>query len=148
MGERRITQMTRVTNVTEVRKGQYRVWFLCDYCSAQGSERRSHYNRKQRHFCSTGCYSCYRAECMAKEDQNRYGTGFDEEERLKRRNARSTLNHHIRDKGLERQPCEVCGALAEAHHDDYDKPLDVRWLCFKHHRAHHKTVYQNPELLQ
>lgn len=36
------------------------------------------------------------------------------------------------------QPCEVCGdTSAEAHHDDYSKPLEVRWLCFVHHREHH-----------
>lgn len=44
----------------------------------------------------------------------------------------------IRDGRLIRQPCEKCGnPKTEAHHDDYSKPLDVRWLCFKHHREHH-----------
>lgn len=141
--------MTRVTNVVQVRKGQYKVLFLCDYCSTQSSDRQSHFDRKKLHFCSTECYSYYRAERMSKEEQNRYGTGFSEDERLKRRKARSDFNHHLRDKKLERQPCEVCGAAkAEAHHDDYNKPLDVRWLCFKHHRAHHKAIYENPELLK
>ncbi len=38
-------------------------------------------------------------------------------------------------------PCEVCSTTVdvEAHHDDYFKPLDVRWLCRKHHREHHKN---------
>jgi hypothetical protein len=37
------------------------------------------------------------------------------------------------------QPCEVCGNQnSEAHHADYDKPLEVRWLCQEHHqRLHH-----------
>lgn len=39
---------------------------------------------------------------------------------------------------LERQPCEDCGAVpTDAHHDDYDKPLEVRWKCKVHHRLRH-----------
>lgn len=35
--------------------------------------------------------------------------------------------------------CEVCGRTrnVDAHHDDYAKPLDVRWLCRSHHRKLH-----------
>jgi hypothetical protein len=36
-------------------------------------------------------------------------------------------------------PCEVCGGKkVEAHHDDYDKPLTVRWMCPKHHKEWHR----------
>lgn len=39
---------------------------------------------------------------------------------------------------LVRQPCEVCGLPeAQAHHDDYSKPLEVRWLCIKCHNEYH-----------
>lgn len=35
---------------------------------------------------------------------------------------------------ISRNPCEVCGEIkTQAHHDDYSKPLSVRWLCKKHH---------------
>jgi hypothetical protein len=38
---------------------------------------------------------------------------------------------------ITQKPCEVCGELAQMHHDDYSRPLDVRWLCREHHLAHH-----------
>jgi hypothetical protein len=44
----------------------------------------------------------------------------------------------IKQGKLTRLPCEACGAAnSEAHHDDYAKKLDVRWLCPRHHRAWH-----------
>ena len=37
------------------------------------------------------------------------------------------------------QPCEMCGTTDKihAHHDDYDLPLNVMWLCPGHHKARH-----------
>ncbi len=48
------------------------------------------------------------------------------------------------------EPCEVCNMnpneknaggqrLVASHHDDYNKPLEVRWLCQKHHHEWHKN---------
>lgn len=35
-------------------------------------------------------------------------------------------------------PCEVCGETnVDAHHEDYNKPLEVRWLCRRHHAKIH-----------
>lgn len=36
---------------------------------------------------------------------------------------------------LIQRPCYLCGnEKSEAHHPDYDKPLEVVWVCRKHHR--------------
>jgi len=45
----------------------------------------------------------------------------------------------IRDGRLHKRPCSVCGdKKVNAHHDDYAKPLDVRWLCDNHHKLWHR----------
>ena len=37
------------------------------------------------------------------------------------------------------QPCEDCGFIGstEGHHEDYTKPLELIWLCFRCHRIRH-----------
>jgi hypothetical protein len=55
-----------------------------------------------------------------------------------KRAAHVATGNAIRDGRLVREPCEVCGARAQAHHDDYAKPLEVRWLCPMHHAEWHK----------
>ena len=48
--------------------------------------------------------------------------------------ARYMVRNAVRLGQLSKEPCEVCGAITvESHHDDYSKPLDVRWLCHWHH---------------
>jgi len=54
--------------------------------------------------------------------------------------ANCMVNNAIRNNKLFRDPCEICGATKNihAHHDDYAKPLNVRWLCPVHHSQWHK----------
>lgn len=55
-----------------------------------------------------------------------------------KRAAHIAVGNALRDGKLTRQPCEVCGnPKSEAHHDDYGKPLGVKWLCDTHHKARH-----------
>ena len=60
--------------------------------------------------------------------------------------AREAVMRELRAGRMQRQPCQVCGirhgstrrdgtkVRVEAHHPDYDKPLEVQWLCGEHHR--------------
>lgn len=48
---------------------------------------------------------------------------------------------------LKRLPCDICGSeQVDAHHEDYSKPLEIRWLCRKHHMRHHSSVPKSPQL--
>lgn len=59
------------------------------------------------------------------------------EQRLKA-NARSYAKTYLKRGHLHKEPCEVCGdENVEMHHDDYSKPLQVRWLCRRCHLDHH-----------
>ena len=53
--------------------------------------------------------------------------------------AKSKVRSALKKGELVRGACEECGAeKAEAHHDDYNYPLKVRWLCSKCHHKWHK----------
>jgi hypothetical protein len=53
--------------------------------------------------------------------------------------AHNTVNNAIRDGNLFSQPCETCDDVQSvAHHDDYAKPLNVRWMCQAHHKQWHR----------
>lgn len=60
----------------------------------------------------------------------------DKEIRPEKVAARNKVHEltRARSKISIKQPCEVCGTPAEAHHDDYSRPLEVRWLCSVHHK--------------
>lgn len=58
------------------------------------------------------------------------------------RKAKQLLDTAIRNGTIKRKSrCEECGTKdkrIEAHHDDYTKPLQVRWLCTTCHRQWHQ----------
>ena len=62
-----------------------------------------------------------------------------------RRNvAHNQVARAVRNGTLVRQPCVRCGeAKSLAHHEDYDKPLEVMWLCQPCHKQRHKELRSN-----
>ena len=54
-----------------------------------------------------------------------------------KRIAHNKLNGAIRSGSIKAKKC-FCGEKAHAHHPDYSKPLDVIWLCPKHHKEKHR----------
>jgi ribosomal protein S27AE len=57
-----------------------------------------------------------------------------------KRKAHCAVTNALRAKTLVRKPCESCGKKkAQAHHDDYSKVLEVRWLCTRCHGLEHRA---------
>jgi hypothetical protein len=49
---------------------------------------------------------------------------------------------------LKKQPCCICGNInGQRHHEDYTKPMDVIWLCSKHHAERHVQI-RNEETIE
>lgn len=55
--------------------------------------------------------------------------------------AHNMVARSIRSGSLLRHSCCRCGeAKTVAHHEDYDKPLEVMWLCQPCHKQRHKEL--------
>lgn len=61
--------------------------------------------------------------------------------------TRSKTAYAIKIGKLIKGKCEKdgpdCMGVINAHHSDYSKPLEVRWLCTRHHQLLHHTVLNN-----
>jgi len=82
-------------------------------------------------------------ESEVEYQRRRYHT--DDAYRL-RKKARAKAYKALQRGTLTRLPCEVCQSdNVEIHHEDYARPLVVRWLCRRHHLdGHHFTEPDDP----
>lgn len=101
------------------------------------------------------CKSCAKSDVRANREKNveyyraydrrrgaRHPPGYTREYRKRFPNkyrAHNIVSYAIKGGKLFPEPCEVCGSEDDvhAHHDDYAKPLNVRWLCAAHHGEWH-----------
>jgi hypothetical protein len=90
------------------------------HCSRCGQE----HQRINQHYCAK-CHAAYMREWRKTHPL----TG----EAKRKSNVRSFANAYQSRGLIEPQVCEMCGEPAEKHHDDYNQPLNVRWLCRPHH---------------
>ena len=62
-------------------------------------------------------------------------------EDLRRQHAHNQVSKAIKNGTLIKVPCVRCfSEKSLAHHEDYDKPLDVMWLCQPCHKQRHKEL--------
>ena len=49
--------------------------------------------------------------------------------------AREAAAWAVRSGNIPRRACEICrDQNVQLHHDDYSRPLEIRFLCSRHHR--------------
>ena len=54
-----------------------------------------------------------------------------------RKKTREKTRKLIKEGLVKKQPCEICGNIAEIHHLDYKNPNEIKFLCKYHHREWH-----------
>ncbi len=94
--------------------------------------------------CCRACDRKRRKECRARlsVEKRREMTKYcwsDDPEVKKKHLARKKVWYAVKIGRLTKSDrCSSCGqeGYVEAHHDDYDKPLDVAWLCKSCHSEH------------
>lgn len=97
--------------------------------------RRAYYARKGR-FAQAAYLQTEPARAMHRKHAEAY-KNMNPEKKL----AHAKVRWAIKSGNLERLPCEVCGnPRSQGHHDDYSKPIEVVWLCQRHHIERHKQL--------
>lgn len=90
-------------------------------------------NKEQRSIAGKHYQKTGRGAAIARAARKRW-----EQNNPHKKQANVTVSNAVRDGKLEKEPCFICGAEAEAHHSAYDLPLHVTWLCNVHHKQVHK----------
>ncbi len=117
---------------------------ICAACGAAFMARKQSIKSGQGKCCSASCATRYAKESgtFAGENSPRWidGRSLQFSQRAPEKTAaRRAVKQALRSGRMVRQPCERCGKTGRihAHHEDYSKPLDVRWLCPIHHAEAH-----------
>lgn len=74
---------------------------------------------------------------------NEYQKAYQKGVGKKATQARRKITYLVGKGKIKKHPCKKCGTLiVEAHHyKGYDYPLEIQWLCKKHHlKAHNKVL--------
>lgn len=107
----------------------------CKECNKQDS--RDSYRRKAE---DPAWMEKERKRTRTKERIKRNGSDriLDRVDTLTHRQANIIFGNAVRDGRIIRKPCQICGKEnAQGHHEDYNKPLDVFWVCTRHHQDRH-----------
>lgn len=143
------------------------VYWQCSKCKQWLPETTFFSNKGSYNHLSSQCKKCHYETCIKTKDpdnarrisrecQRRFRQTNPEKYRERRRlqslnepknertKARQKLNNAVISGRIIRPTnCSQCGKLRKitAHHDDYSKPFEVRWLCLECHGK--QTIIDN-----
>lgn len=131
-----------------------RIPAVCEHCQRDFMALKEAVRKGGGRFCSVRCCGDHAAATgkFAGDRNPRWLGGVSNDNmRYRRRQierwpgheaARRAVAREVRAGRMVHQPCERCGATTkvEGHHDDYSKPLEVRWLCPTHHDEVHAEL--------
>jgi len=124
----------------------------CSKCGEKKPPSEFYKDRRERDGLGFSCKLCTRLAKQAWRKTNPKRAAATERQRrtrdYKKVYCRERTREAIRNGVLVRpSACEGCksGGKIEAHHEDYGKPLDVRWLCAKCHPEAHCVLGDKEE---
>lgn len=97
--------------------------------------------------------NCQFRDKLKHKDENHFYRGGAEHRSKKKRAQRKVAKQIKNGTIINPMVCEECGSTGtfidgrskiQAHHDNYNKPLSIRWLCQKcHHKwhIHNKAIH-------
>lgn len=123
--------------------------FKCSTCKIEKERENFFKNKSRNNNVSAMCKRCA-AERDSQKYQNRkhYFSAYQKQYSQKfpeKRLAHILVNKALSSGELIKQKCIKCGNPdTEGHHEDYSKPLEVIWLCNKHHQRLHQMLRSKP----
>lgn len=115
-----------------------RIIKICSRCGEIKEKTDFYKDERRKHGLYSACKKCH-------ELYNKIWISKNPEENAKKIKARQGINQAVSlGRIIKPTVCEnyttngSCSPYIEAHHEDYDKPLKVRWLCRKCHSIIHK----------
>lgn len=108
----------------------------CKSCTSEYSKnRRKTHPEIYKEYEQSRCKLPHRIE-LAKTIRDAYRKEYPT-----RYKAVCAVNNAVRGGKISKLPCFICGSeKSVAHHVSYDLPLDVSWLCQKHHKELHADM--------
>lgn len=145
----------KLNNFVKSKKMKYGITYICKgckrkldalYCKSDKYKewyKKNKYKQKLSHekYKRTKKYKNTRKKYLKSKEYKKYVMKSIKKHRDKIKVIMKFNNTLIRTKIIKRQPCCVCGSTknVHAHHDDYNKPFEVIWLCALHHIHLHNS---------